>query len=115
MAEREAAKAAEQMHRLKEQEEKQRTVMEEFHKPPDRTPEQVMELVMQLVNRRFAAFRTASALIAGEGSTVRSPTGIRLWRAALAPAMNSGAITFGRSASISGLRSSSTRVGCLAI
>ena len=51
MAEREAAKAAEEMHRLKEQEEKQRAVMEESHKPPDRTPEQVMELVIQLVNR----------------------------------------------------------------
>ena len=51
MAEREVAKAADEMRRLKEQEEKQKAVMEEFHKPPDRTPEQVMELVMQLVNR----------------------------------------------------------------
>jgi hypothetical protein len=50
MAEREAAKAVEEMRRLKEQEEKQKAVMEEFHKPSDRTPEQV-ELVMQLVNR----------------------------------------------------------------
>ncbi len=51
MAEREAAKAAEEMRRLKEQQEKQKTVMEEFHKPPDRTPKQVTELVMQLVDR----------------------------------------------------------------
>ena len=51
MAEREAAKAAEEMRRLKEQQEKQKTVMEEFHKPPDKTPEQVMEPVMQLVNQ----------------------------------------------------------------
>jgi hypothetical protein len=51
MAEREGAKAAEEMRRLKEQQEKQKTVMEEFHKPPDRTPEQVMQLVMQLVDR----------------------------------------------------------------
>ncbi len=51
MAEREAAKAAEEMRRLKEQQEKQKTVMEEFHKPPDKTPEQGMEPVMQLVNQ----------------------------------------------------------------
>jgi hypothetical protein len=51
MAEREAAKAAEEMHHTKEQEEKQKAVMEEFHKPPDRTPDQLLELVMQLVNR----------------------------------------------------------------
>ena len=51
MAEREAAKAAEEMHHMKEQEEKQKAVMEEFHKPPAGTPEQLLELVMQLVNR----------------------------------------------------------------
>ena len=51
MAEREAAKAAEEVRRLKEQEEKQKAVMEEFHKPADRTPEQLMERVMELVNR----------------------------------------------------------------
>ena len=45
MAEREAAKAAEEMRHMKEQEEKQKAVMEEFHKPPARTPEQLMELV----------------------------------------------------------------------
>ena len=51
MAEREAAKAAEEMRHMKEQEEKQKEVMAEFHKPPERTPEQVMQGVMQLVNR----------------------------------------------------------------
>jgi hypothetical protein len=51
MAEREAAKAAEEMRHMKEQEEKQKAVMEEFHKPSARTPEQLLELVMQLVNR----------------------------------------------------------------
>lgn len=51
MAEREAAKAAEEMRRMKEQEEKQKAVMAEFYRPPDRTPEQVLQLVMQLVNR----------------------------------------------------------------
>ena len=51
MAEREAAKAAEEMRHMKEQEEKQKAVLEEFHRPPDRTPEQLMQLVMQLVNK----------------------------------------------------------------
>jgi hypothetical protein len=51
MAEREAAKAAEEMRHLKEQEEKQKTVMEEFRKAPERTPEQLMQLVTQLVDR----------------------------------------------------------------
>ena len=51
MAEREAAKAAEEMRQMKEQQEKQKAVMAEFHKPPDRTPEQLLQLVMQLVNR----------------------------------------------------------------
>jgi hypothetical protein len=51
MAEREAAKAAEEMRHLKEQEEKQKAVMEEFRKAPERTPEQLMQLVTQLVDR----------------------------------------------------------------
>jgi hypothetical protein len=48
MAEREAAKAAEEMRHIKEQEEKQKAVMAEFHKPPDRTAEQLLQ---QLVSR----------------------------------------------------------------
>jgi len=51
MTEREAEKAAEEMRHMKEQEEKQKAVMEEFRKPPARTPDQLMELVMQLVSR----------------------------------------------------------------
>jgi hypothetical protein len=39
MAEREAQKAAEELRRMQEQEEKQKAVMAEFHAPPDRTPE----------------------------------------------------------------------------
>ncbi len=50
MAEREAAKAAEEQRQMKEQEEKQKAVMEEFHKPPERTAEQLMQAVMQLVS-----------------------------------------------------------------
>src|SRR5271165_2091154 len=51
MAEREAAKAAEEMRHMKEQEDKQKEVMEEFRKPPARTPDQLMDLLMQLVSR----------------------------------------------------------------
>jgi hypothetical protein len=51
MAEREAAKAAEELRRMREQEEHQKAVMDEFHKPPARTPEQLMQLVMRLVNQ----------------------------------------------------------------
>jgi hypothetical protein len=39
------------MRHMQEQEEKQKAVMEEFRKAPDRTPEQVMQLVTQLVDR----------------------------------------------------------------
>jgi transposase len=51
MAEREAAKAAEEVRRMQAQEEQQKAVMAEFYKPPERTPEQLLQLVMQLVNR----------------------------------------------------------------
>jgi len=51
MAEREAAKAAEEMRHVREQEERQKAVIEEFQKPPARTPEQLMQLVTTLVNR----------------------------------------------------------------
>ena len=51
MAERESAKAADELRHMKEEEEKQKAVMAEFHKPPERTPEQLLELIMQLVNR----------------------------------------------------------------
>jgi hypothetical protein len=51
MAEREAAKAAEELRHMQEQEEKQKAVMAEFYKPPERTPEQLLQLVMQLVSK----------------------------------------------------------------
>jgi hypothetical protein len=51
MAEREAAKAAEELRQMREHEEKQKAVMDEFHKPPARTPDQLMQLVTQLVNQ----------------------------------------------------------------
>ena len=50
MIEREAAKAAEEARHMREQEEKQKAVTEEFQKPPERSPEQLMQLIMQLVS-----------------------------------------------------------------
>jgi hypothetical protein len=55
MAEREAAKAAEERARIREHEEQQKKVMDEFHKPPERTPEQLMQLITALVNRAAEA------------------------------------------------------------
>ncbi len=46
-----AAKAAEELQRMREQEEKQNAVMDEFHQPPARTPDQLLQLIMQLVNQ----------------------------------------------------------------
>jgi hypothetical protein len=51
MAERTAARAAEELQHMREQEEKQKAVIEEFHKPPARTPEQLMQLIMRLVTQ----------------------------------------------------------------
>jgi hypothetical protein len=50
MVEHEAAKAAEDLRHMKEQEEKQKAVMEEFHKPFDRSADQMMQVVTQLVS-----------------------------------------------------------------
>jgi hypothetical protein len=51
MTERAAARAAEGLQHMREQEEKQKAVIEEFHKPPARTPEQLMQLIMRLVTQ----------------------------------------------------------------
>jgi len=51
MAEREAQKVAEELRHMKEQEEKQKAVMAEFHQPPARSPEQLMQVLMPLVTR----------------------------------------------------------------
>lgn len=51
MAEREAARAAEELRRMQAQEEQQKAVMAEFHQPPERTPEQLLQAIMQLVSR----------------------------------------------------------------
>jgi hypothetical protein len=58
MTEGEAQKAAEKLHELKDQEEKQKAIIAEFHKPSERTPDQLMAMVEKLV--REAADRGQS-------------------------------------------------------
>lgn len=79
MAEREAAKAAEEQRHIKEQEEKQKAVMAEFHKPPERTPEQLMQLITQLVNRaaergqsEVQVYRFPNALCSDRGRRINN-------------------------------------------
>jgi len=79
MAERETAKAAEDARHKQEQEEKQKAVMEEFHKPPERTPEQLMQLVTQLVNRaaergqsEVQVYRFPNALCSDHGRRINN-------------------------------------------
>jgi hypothetical protein len=50
MAEREAARTAEELRRREAQEEQQKAVMAEFQQPPSRTPEQLLPMIMQLVS-----------------------------------------------------------------
>ena len=112
MVEREAAKTAEDLRHVKEQEEKQKAVMEELHKPFDRSAEQLMQVVMQLVSHvadsghsEAQVYRFPNALCSDRGRRInktRSPSGKRHWRAAPNLPMNSGVITSGRSASTSG-------------
>jgi hypothetical protein len=50
MAQAEATRAAEALNQHNLEGEKQQAVIEEFHKPPNRSPEQMLQLIMQLVN-----------------------------------------------------------------
>jgi hypothetical protein len=79
MAEREAARAAEELRRMREHEEKQKAVMEEFHKPPERTPDQLMQTVMQLVNHaaengqsEVQVYRFPNALCSDRGRRINN-------------------------------------------
>src|SRR5713101_3183456 len=51
IAERAAARAAESLQHIREQGEKHNSRMEEFHNPPARTPEELMQLIMRLVTQ----------------------------------------------------------------
>lgn len=121
MAEREAAKAAEEMRHIQEQEEKQKAVMEEFRKPPERTPEQLMQLVTQLVDRaaergqsEVQIYRFPNSLCTDRGRRINNaePEWDKLWRAVLSLLTNSGTSIWRRSASISRLRYWSIRAEC---
>ena len=65
---------------MREQEEKQKAVMEEFHKPPERTPEQLMPGIDELsacvilaeIGRDMSRFPTAGHLISWAGLCPRN-------------------------------------------
>ncbi len=106
MAEREAAKAAEEIRQMREQEGKQKALMDEFQKPPERTAEQLMQLLMQLVNgaaergqSEVQIYRFPNALCSDRGRAInnseadwprtlegRPKLGYEFWREHLQPA-----------------------------
>ena len=105
MAEREAQRAAEEMRHLQAQEEQQKAVMAEFQKPPDRTPEQLLAMITQLVNRaaergqtEVQVYRFPNAMCSDRGRRInnaepdwpqtlegRPKAGYEFWRAHLQP------------------------------
>jgi hypothetical protein len=105
MAEREMQKAAEELQRMREQEEKQKAVMAEFHQPPTRTPDQLMQLLMQLVSQaaergqsEVQVYRFPNALCSDRGRKInnsepewhdtlegRPKAGYEFWREHLRP------------------------------
>src|SRR5690242_20795306 len=77
MAERQAQKAAEELRRMQEQEEKQKAVMAEFHAPPDQSNDQLMQRVMQVVEQaaengqtEIQVYRFPNALCTDRGRRV---------------------------------------------
>jgi hypothetical protein len=79
MQERQMAKAAEELRHMREQEDKQKAVLEEFHKPPARTPDQLMKQVMQLVEHaaergqsEIQIYRFPNALCTDKGRAINN-------------------------------------------
>jgi hypothetical protein len=79
MAERAAAEAAKEAHHMQEQKEKQKAVMAEFHKPPERSPDQLMQVVMGLVSHaaergqsEVQVYRFPSALCSDGGRRINN-------------------------------------------
>jgi len=79
MADREAAKAADDLRHKKEQEEKQKSLIEELHKPFDRSVDQLMQLVMQLVRhaaehgqREVQVYRFPNAMCNDRGRRINN-------------------------------------------
>jgi len=79
MAEREGAKAAEELRRQQAEQEQRKKIMEQFEAPPDRTPEQLLPMVMQLVERaaergetEVQVYRFPSALCTDRGRRINN-------------------------------------------
>jgi hypothetical protein len=79
MAEAEAQKMAEKLRQKQEQEEKQKAVVEELHKPFARTPEQLMQTVMQLIDHaaesgqsEVQVYRFPNALCSDRGRKINN-------------------------------------------
>jgi hypothetical protein len=79
MAERAAAEAAKEARHMQEQKEKQKAVMAEFHKPPERSPDQLMQIVMGLVSHaaergqsEVQVYRFPSALCSDGGRRINN-------------------------------------------
>jgi hypothetical protein len=79
MAQREAEKAAAEIRRMRDEEEKKKALLEEFHKPPARTAEQLHQLVMQLVGQaadrgehEVQVYRFPSALCSDGGRAINN-------------------------------------------
>jgi len=79
MAGREAAKAADDLRHKKEMEEKQKSLIEELHKPFDRSADQLMQLVMQLVRhaaehgrREVQVYRFPNAMCSDRGRRINN-------------------------------------------
>jgi hypothetical protein len=105
MAQLEAQKAAEEMRRRQAQEEQQKAVMAEFSRPPERTPEQLLAQVMQLIShaaehgaREVQVYRFPNTMCTDRGRRInnreddwpqtlegRPKAGFEFWRDHLRP------------------------------
>ena len=79
MAQREAERATEAERRMREEEARKRVLLEEFHKPPARTLEQLREFVAQLVSQaadrgehEVQVYRFPSALCRDGGRAINN-------------------------------------------
>jgi len=79
MARRSAERAEEEARHRHEEEERRRALLEEFHKPPARTPEQLQRLVTQLVSQaaergehEVQVYRFPSALCRDGGRAINN-------------------------------------------
>ncbi len=105
MEERQTAKAAEELRHMREQEAKQKAVLEEFHKPPARTPDQLLQQIEALVEHaaergqsEVQVYRFPNAMCSDKGRAInnsepdwertlegRPRAGFEFWRDHLKP------------------------------